>query len=208
MKKTIVCGVAVALVGAGYFQTIATPQSFSSNAEEFAEYREVLDRYCVTCHSESVGTADLFLDRADVSNISEDAQVWNKVVEKLRAGAMPPVGMPRPDQATYDSFAAYLERELDTAALARPNPGRPLIHRLNRVEYANAVRDLLEVEFDAQSDLPPDGSGEGFDNLAAVLIVSPVLMERYMSVARKISRVAIGSSSAPVIGETYRVSEA
>ncbi|MEE8348605.1 MAG: DUF1587 domain-containing protein, partial [Acidobacteriota bacterium] len=207
MKKTILCGMAVALVGTGYLQTVATPQSGRPASEESSQYREVLDRYCVTCHSESLGTAGLFLDRADVANIGEEAQIWNKVVQKLRAGAMPPAGMPRPDQAGYDSLVGYLERELDRAALARPNPGRPLIHRLNRVEYANAVRELLAVEFDAQSYLPADHSGEGFDNLASVLTVSPVLMERYLAAARRISRLAVGNPSAPLTSETFRASE-
>jgi hypothetical protein len=135
------------------------------------------------------------LDQADVEKVSENAGLWSKVVQKLRTGAMPPAGMPRPDQATYDAFATYLETELGGAGAADVSPARPLIHRLNRAEYANAVRDLLEVEFDAQSYLPADDSGEGFDNLAAVLSVSPVLMERYMLAAGKISRLALGKAS-------------
>ena len=206
MKKTILCAITVALVGAGYLQTIATPQSSRPGSEAPSEYREVLDRYCVTCHSESLGTADLFLDRADVFNISRDAQVWNKVVQKLRTGAMPPPGMPRPDQATYDAFAAYLEGELGGVVADNAGQARPLAHRLNRAEYTNAIRDLLAVDFDAQSYLPADDSGEGFDNLAAVLSVSPVLMERYMMAARKISRLALGNASSRQTIETYLVS--
>ena len=208
MKKTIWWGIAVALVGAVHLQTtLANPQSLSPGPSHITQHRELLDRYCVTCHNVNLATADLLLDQADVEEISENAELWSKVAQKLRAGAMPPAGMPRPDQATYDSFVSYLEQELDRATSSRPNPGRPFIHRLNRVEYANAVRDLLAVDFDAQAYLPPDHSGEGFDNLAAVLTVSPVLMERYMSAARKISRLAIGNPSAPVTDEIYRVSE-
>ena len=129
------------------------------------------------------------------------------MVQKLRARAMPPPGMPRPDQATYDSFATYLERELGGPAAAESHPGSPPIHRLNRAEYTNTIRDLLAVDFDGESYLPADDEGEGFDNLAAVLSVSPVLMERYMSAAVKISRMAIGDPSSRPIIEIYEVSE-
>ena len=197
----------MALVGAGYLQPTARAQSLNPAPAHSSRYREVLDRYCVTCHNQSLATADLLLDQADVERVSENAGLWSKVVQKLRTGAMPPAGMPRPDQATYDAFATYLETELGGAGAADVNPARPLIHRLNRAEYANAVRDLLEVEFDAQSYLPADDSGEGFDNLAAVLSVSPVLMERYMFAAGKISRLALGKASSRQTIETYLVSE-
>ena len=194
------------LLSTGYISTSAQPESFSPPPPA-SPYREVVNRYCVTCHNANLRTADLLLDQADVENVSLNPEVWNKVAEKLRAGAMPPAGMPRPDQAIYDSFATYLESELDRAAEARPNPGRPVIHRLNRAEYSNAIRDLLAVDFDAESYLPPDHSGDGFDNFAAVLSVSPVLMERYMSAARKIARIAIGDDSIPTLGEVYKVSD-
>ena len=207
MKRQILCWIAVVWLGTGHLQISAQSESSSPPPSPASPYREVVNRYCVTCHNENLRTADLLLDQADVENVSLDPEVWNKVAEKLRAGAMPPAGMPRPDQATYDSFAAYLEMELDRAAEAKPNPGRPLIHRLNRAEYSNAIRDLLAVDFDAESYLPPDHSGDGFDNVAAVLSVSPVLMERYMSAARKIARIAIGDDSTPVTIEAYYVSE-
>src|ERR1700676_2138427 len=99
--------------------------------------RALLDRYCVTCHNEKLKTAGLMLDKMDVEKVPENAEVWEKVVRKVRTSAMPPAGLPRPDKATYDSFATYLETSLDRAAAAKPNPGRPGIHRMNRAEYSN-----------------------------------------------------------------------
>ena len=208
MKRTILIWVGIALAGAGYLQTAKRQSSSAAPLSETAkqqssspapvstsdnpaplpasQYRVVLNRYCVTCHNERLRTANLLLDKADVEKVSEGAEVWEKVAWKLRTGTMPPAGMPRPDKAAYDSFATYLETTLDGAAAAKPNPGRPAVHRLNRVEYTNAIRDLLAVDFDGESLLPADDSGHGFDNLAALLSVSPVLMERYMSAARKI----------------------
>ncbi|MGH9785908.1 MAG: DUF1587 domain-containing protein, partial [Terriglobia bacterium] len=165
----------------------------------------VLNRYCVTCHNERLRTANLLLDRADIVNVAADAAIWEKVVRKLRAGAMPPAGMPRPDKATYDSFATYLETELDRAAAVSPNPGRTSVHRLNRAEYTNAVRDLLALEIDSGALLPPDESAYGFDNIAAVLSVSPLLLERYLAGARKISSRAIGDRDARPVFETYEI---
>ncbi|MDA2935306.1 DUF1587 domain-containing protein, partial [Acidobacteria bacterium AH-259-D05] len=209
-----------AFIGVGYHQTVrpqlssrvslpeATRSQPSSSAPLPAvQYRAVLDRYCVTCHNEKLRTAELALSTVDVEKISQEPEVWEKVVRKLRTGAMPPAGMPRPDQATYDFFATYLEMELDRAAAARPNPGRPVVHRLNRVEYTNAVRDLLDVYIDGESLFPAEDSGKGFDNLAALLSVSPVLMERYMSAAAKISRLAIGDPAILPAGETYQAAE-
>ena len=133
------------------------------------------------------------LDKANLADVRTDAEVWEKVLDKLRAGAMPPAGMPRPDQATYDGFANYLETGLDRAAAANPQPGRVAVHRLNRAEYANVVRDLLGVTgLDVESMLPADDSGYGFDNIADVLSVSPTLLERYMSAAGRVSRLALG----------------
>ncbi len=207
MKRAILCGIGVAWLAAGYLETTGQPQLPNPAPSHASQYRSVLDSYCVTCHNGNLRTADLLLDQASVEKIGEGAELWEKVLRKLRTRAMPPAGMPRPDEATYDSFAAYLEEELDRAAAARLDPGRQLIHRLNRAEYANAIRDLLAVDFDAQSYLPPDHSSDGFDNLAAVLTVSPVLMERYMSAARKIGRLAIGDASARVSSEEYHISK-
>ncbi len=134
------------------------------------------------------------------------------MVAKLRSNAMPPAGMPRPDQPTYNSVATYLETELDRAAAQNPNPGKlPLLHRLSRTEYENAIRDLLVLdalpkEMDYSLLLPPDNSSSGFDNIAALLFVSPAIMERYLDAARKISRLAVGDPSLPVMVNSYRLS--
>jgi hypothetical protein len=165
----------------------------------------VLNNYCVGCHNERVRTAELLLDKADVENISKEPEIWEKVVKKLRTGAMPPADMPRPDEATYDSLATYLEKALDRAAAANPNPGRPVLHRLNRVEYTNAVRDLLAVDIDGETLLPADDSRYGFDNIGDALTLSPALLERYLSAARKISRLAIGDPDISPVFESYNV---
>ncbi|MEE8177626.1 MAG: DUF1592 domain-containing protein, partial [Acidobacteriota bacterium] len=142
----------------------------------------------------------------DVQNVGENVEIWEKVVRKLRGFTMPPVGLPRPDEQVYESFADYLETELDRVAAAKPNPGRTAVaHRLNRAEYANAVRDLLAIEIDAASLLPADDSG-GFDNFGDLLSVSPALMEKYMSVARKISRPAVGDTTIRPDIATYTLS--
>ena len=164
----------------------------------------VLDRYCVTCHSTRRLTAGLALDQLDVDNVSGHAATWEKVAAKLRSGAMPPAGMPRPDRATYDAFASWIETGLDRAAAAHPNPGHSALHRLNRAEYANAIRDILALEIDGRSLLPEDDSGYGFDNVADVLSVSPALLERYMSAAAKISRLAVGDPATRPVIQTYR----
>ena len=138
----------------------------------------------------------------DVEHASKDAVVWEKVVRKLRLGAMPPPGLPRPDRANSDAFASWLEGALDRAATVKPNPGRPAAaHRLNRVEYTNAIRDLLALEIDGEALLPVDDSGYGFDNVGDVLSVSPGLLDRYMSAAQKIARLAMGDPRVPRVSE-------
>jgi mono/diheme cytochrome c family protein len=190
------------LSAAGPQAPAPTPAQASSTQ---APHQAVLNRYCITCHNENLRTANLLLDKADIGNVAADAPTWEKVVRKLRAGAMPPAGLPRPDVATYNSFASYLESELDRAAARNPNPGRSSVHRLNRAEYANAIRDLLAFEIDGSTILPPDESAFGFDNIAAVLSVSPLLLERYMTAARMISRRALGDPDARPVFETYEV---
>lgn len=162
--------------------------------------------YCVTCHNERLHTASLALDKMDFEHIGANAEVWEKVVSKIRSGTMPPPGLPRPDQTTTNAFAARLEAVLDRAAAAKPHPVRIPIHRLNRTEYANAVRDLLGIEVDSRSLLVADDVGkQGFDNVAGVLSVSPTSLERYISAARKISRLAVGDMSILPGYETYDV---
>ena len=131
MLKTILSWVGIALAGVGFAQS-AVQEPSSPVPSPGSQYRTVLNRYCATCHNERLLTAGLALDKINVENPSEGAATWEKVVRKLRAEAMPPAGIPRPDKATYDSFATYLETELDRSAAANPNPGRPSVHRLNR----------------------------------------------------------------------------
>lgn len=167
--------------------------------------RALLDKYCVTCHNEKLKTAGLMLDKAAVQHVGAGADVWEKVIRKLRASAMPPAGRPKPDAATSRAFVSWLETELDRSAMATPNPGRPAVHRLNRVEYANAIRDLFGLEVDAHALLPADDEQHGFDNIADVLSVSPTLIERYMAAAQRISQLAVGDPGLRPTGHTYMV---
>jgi cytochrome c551/c552 len=158
--------------------------------------RAVLDQYCVTCHNERTKTAGLMLDKMDPAHVSANTEAWEKVVRKLRAGMMPPQGLPRPDAATYEALASTLETELDRAAAAKPKLGTPEVHRLNRTEYANAIRDLLGLNIDPAAYLPADDSSYGFDNVVSGLQVSPALVEGYVSAASKLSRIALGHETA------------
>jgi mono/diheme cytochrome c family protein len=168
-------------------------------------HQQMVGKYCVTCHNTRTRTGDLVLEGLDASRPEEHADVWEKVVRKLRSGMMPPPGMPAPPPDEKQAFVSWLEGGLDAAARARPNPGRPLVHRLNRAEYANAIRDLLDLEIDPAPLLPPDDSSSGFDNIADVLGVSPVLLESYLSAAGRVSALAIGDPKTPPMGEVYRV---
>ena len=206
MFRTILSWIGIVLAGVGCLQA-ASQETSSPAPPAVSAHRALLNRYCAGCHNERLRTADLTLDTMDVDQVSAEAEVWESVVRKLRAGAMPPVGMPRPDRATLNSFTTYLETELDRAVAANPNPGRPADHRLNRAEYANAIRDLLAMKVDVESLLPTDNAGYGFDNIGDVLSISPLLMERYMLVAGKISRLAIGDPNMRPAGETYEVSD-
>ena len=162
-------------------------------------------RYCVACHNDASKSGGLSLKRLNASHPEQNAAEWEKVIVKLRAGMMPPSGAPRPDAAAIDSFASSLEEALDNASAAHPNPGRPALHRLNRFEYANSVRDLLDVEVDPAAYLPADDMSHGFDNMAEVLNVSPTLMEGYIRAAGRISRMALGDPGMKPIVETYHV---
>lgn len=156
--------------------------------------RGVIDKYCVTCHNQQLRTGGLALDTVDVASPADHPDVWERVIMKLRARSMPPAGMPRPDVATYDAVATALEADIDRAWAARPNPGRiSAVHRLNRVEYNNAIRDLFALEVDVTSRLPGDETADGsFDNFADVLTISTAHLERYLSVARQVTRLAVG----------------
>lgn len=161
--------------------------------------------YCDTCHFGPKARAKLNLETLDLAHLDVHGDTWEKILVKLRSRAMPPVGMPRPTPATYDALISSIESERDRVAQLRPNPGRPTLHRLNRTEYANAVRDMLGLEIDVADLLPADDIGYGFDNIGDVLQTSPVLLERYLSVARKVSRTAVGDTSLPVAYQTYTV---
>jgi hypothetical protein len=164
-----------------------------------------LDTYCITCHNQRLKTGGLTLDNLDVTNVAAHAAEWEKAVVKLRAGLMPPAGMPRPQPAVINAFTSSLEAALDRAAEAQPNPGRTEpFHRLNRAEYENAIRDLLALDVDATNWLPTDEISYGFDNIAGVLKLSPLLTERYLNTAQKVARLALGTP-APPSGDYYRV---
>ena len=145
------------------------------------------------------------LDKMDLDRVPEGAETWEKVVRKLRGGMMPPLGAPRPDQASIESLVSFLETTIDRAALAKPDPGRSPLHRLNRSEYANAVRDLLALDIDATAFLPADDEANGFDNIADVLKVSPSLLEQYLTASRKIASLAIGDPTIAPASAVYRV---
>ena len=185
------------------------PSAAQAPAAEAASPRAVLDRYCITCHNARLRTADLRLDAAavDAADPSRDADVWERVIAKLRTGAMPPPGRPRPDPSTYDAVAGRLEADIDRAAAARPDPGRTsTVHRLNRTGYRNAIRDLLDLDLDVTPLLPGDETSDtGFDNNADVLSISTAQIERYLSAARTISRLATGLAPLGPGFETFDV---
>jgi hypothetical protein len=156
-------------------------------------HRALLDQYCVTCHNQKLKTANLTFDSMDLSHVAQDAAVWERAVRKLRGGMMPPPGVKRPDQAAVDSFVTWLETSLDQAAAAAPNPGAVTVHRLNRAEYTNAIREVLGVELDAATLLPADDVSNGFDNIANVLKVSPSFLDQYIMAAREVSKRAVGT---------------
>ena len=159
--------------------------------------RALLDKYCVTCHNDRLKTANLSLQTLDLAKVADHADLWEKVVRKLRAGVMPPPDMPRPSLAEYDGLRDWLEAEIDRASAARATPGSVVLHRLNRTEYANAIRDLLDLQIDVAALLPPDDSANGFDNIAGSLTISPTLLESYATAAARVSRMAVGYWKSP-----------
>jgi mono/diheme cytochrome c family protein len=180
---------------AGSAPVLPTPQA---PAAVKSTQRALLDQYCVTCHNDRLKTAGITLDKMDVDHVATDAATWERVVQQLRARAMPPVGRPRPDKSAYDAFRIWLENELDKAGAADLNAGTTVsFHRLNRAEYQNAIRDLLGIDVDATRFLPEDPKSNGFDNMGGAIKMSPDLLETYMKAAMKISREAIGVSVTP-----------
>jgi hypothetical protein len=177
-----------------------------SRDELMAEHEATVARYCTSCHDDAERTADLSLKSLPLGDVAAHAAEWEKVVRKLRAGVMPPVGEPRPTTDTRMELVGWLENELDAAAAAQPNPGRTEpFHRLNRTEYRNAVRDLLALDVDVAELLPADEASYGFDNIAGVLKLSPTLLERYLAAADKVSRLAVGTPSPFVSIDWFRV---
>jgi mono/diheme cytochrome c family protein len=203
------------MMACGLIALVATPsadqtpapvpsQGGAASAAAPSPARTLVTTYCVTCHNQRLKTANLALDNLDVDHISNAADTWEKVVVKLRSRAMPPPSARRPDNATYDRVATWLENELDRASDAHVNPGRTAeFHRLNRTEYANAVRDLLGVEIDAKAMLPPDEQAFGFDNNADALSMQPALLDRYLAAAAKIARLVVGDPTIPAGFERY-----
>jgi hypothetical protein len=196
MKWFVIGAIVVAAVASG-----STP----AGRVEAAPDQAFLVQYCVGCHSERTKSGNLVLQGLDPSHVDGRIDTWEKVVRRLRTGMMPPTGAPKPSSSARDGFASALESQLDSVAAAHPDPGTPALHRLNRAEYANAVRDLLAVDVDVSAMLPPDDSAAGFDNNADVLGVSPALIEGYASAAAKVSRLSIGDPSIGLDRTTYRV---
>ena len=188
----------------GLASLLVLPVSWAQERTE-AISNEIFTNYCITCHNDRLQTAGLSLDRLDLADVSGNAEILEKVVRKLRSGQMPPEGRPRPDAATIGEFTFSLENALDRAAATRPNPGRVASRRLNRLEYVNAIYDLLALEIDGSALLPGDMAGFGFDNNADVLSITPSLMARYIAAATKISRAAVGSRDNRPVMQVYDV---
>lgn len=203
--RYVVVAVAVVIVGLLPFSGHLTAQQAgvtkpaSANAESA---RALLNKYCVTCHNARLKTANLTFDTMDLAHLSNDGAVWERAVRKLRGGMMPPPGMPRPDLTAVDSFVTWLETSLDQAAAANPNPGAVALHRLNRAEYANAMKELFGIDVDAAALLPADDISDGFDNIANVLKVSPSFLDQYITAARAVTIQAIGK---PLPADAVRV---
>jgi mono/diheme cytochrome c family protein len=189
------------LAGAGLLHADTAPISSQQPSPQHA----LINQYCVVCHNEKAKTAGLMLDKMDIDHAGEHAETWEKVVRKLRGGMMPPQGMPRPPQAQIDGLITWLEASLDKANAAHPEPGRAPLHRLNRTEYANAIRDLLDLKVDVTALLPADDESNGFDNIAEVLRVSPSLLEAYLAASREVSALAVGDPKIGPVSESIQV---
>ena len=183
---------AVACAGSAYAQTSPA-----------AANQAMLQKYCAGCHNDKLKTAGVSVQGLDLTSVSGKAEVLEKILRKVKSGQMPPAGLPRPEKADALAFSKWLETSLDTEAMSHPDPGRPAIHRLNRAEYSNAVRDIFALDVNPGSLLPVDDSGYGFDNIGDVLSVSPALLDRYMSVARKVARQAVGDLSLKPAEENF-----
>ena len=199
--------IALSTVQTSARQTVPAPAPAQTSSLATPAPRAVLDKYCISCHNQKTRTAGLALDTLDAANPNANAEVWEKVIARLQQGSMPPPGRPRPDAATYHAVASALESEIDLAWAANPNPGRiGAVHRLNRVEYNNAIRDLFALDIDVKPLLPGDETADGsFDNFADSLSISTAHLERYLSVARQVTRLATGLSPAVPKLETFEI---
>ena len=194
------------LIGtAALLATLFLPVKHARAADEVATHRDMLDEYCVTCHNKDLKTGGLMLDKMDLDHVAEGSETWEKVILKLRGGMMPPQGNPRPEQASINSFVKWLETSIDRAPNAKSNPGRSPLHRLNRTEYGNAVRDLLALDISVSDLLPADDESDGFDNIADVLKVSPSLLEQYLTASTKIASLAVGDPAFVPVSQVYQV---
>ena len=188
---------ACALLASGQAATPDPQSSAPPPAARAADQRALLDQYCVTCHNDRLKTANLSLEKLDLATVGDQPELWEKVVRKLRAGVMPPPDVRRPSLAEYEGLRDWLETEIDRKASPRANPGAVVLHRLNRTEYANAIRDLLGLEIDVATLLPPDDTARGFDNVAGSLTISPTLLEAYTTAATRVARMAVGYWKTP-----------
>src|SRR5688572_20008105 len=210
-RVCVLAATAMWFAAAAFFGPVQAAQATSAAAQPSASgtadaHQAMVKRYCVSCHNERLKTGGLALDSLSLTDVAAGSETWEKVVRKLRTNAMPPANMPRPDAAAKSAFITYLETGIDRAAAAKPFPGRTeSIHRLNRAEYRNAVRDLLAMDVDVESMLPADDMSYGFDNNGGVLKMTPSLLDRYMATARHVSRLAIGSPSIQPTAETFRL---
>jgi hypothetical protein len=180
-KSKVFCALAALLAIAPFLHAQSAPVATT-----------LLNKYCIACHNQKLKTANIAFDVLDTAHVDADAKTWEKVLRKISSGEMPPPKLPRPDATASHAFTDWLGTQLDQAAAAHPNPGHPTIHRLNRAEYSNAIRDLLALDIQPGAKLPADDSGYGFDNIGDVLSLSPILIERYISAARLVSRDAVG----------------
>src|SRR5437899_5916614 len=183
----------------------ATLQAQNSPSGDAAAHSTTLQLYCMGCHSGPTPFAGLNLEPLDFANLEANGEIWEKLIRKLRGRQMPPAGMPRPDEAAYEALIKYIETGRDRLAEVKPNPGRATLHRLNRTEYANVIRDLLALEIDVSELLPADDIGYGFDNIGDVLSVSPLLMDRYLGTAGKVARQAVGDTTMAAYYQTYNI---
>ena len=209
MFRTSALALGIAVVGAFFWRSSVVPAetTLSPTAAPFDQHLVwgTYKKYCDTCHFGPKARGNVNLETLDLSNLNVNGATWEKVLRKLRGREMPPPGALRPDEATYKSLVSAITTERDRLADTRPTPGRPTLHRLNRAEYANAIRDLLGLQIDVSELLPPDDSGYGFDNIGDVLTVSPELLERYLVASGKVARQAVGDTKIPPSYQTYTV---